>query len=46
MPLNSVWLDSRLNELSIESKNTQNRVQTKKLCASEVGGFTLCRAML
>ena len=25
MPLNSIWLDSRLNELSIESKNTQKR---------------------
>ena len=24
MPLNSIWLDSRLNYLSIESKNTHN----------------------
>ena len=23
MPLNSIWLDSRLNDISIESKNTQ-----------------------
>ena len=32
MPLNSIWLDSRLNELSIESKNTHNGVLTKELC--------------
>ena len=32
MPLNSIWLDSILNELSIESKNTHNRVLTKELC--------------
>ena len=32
MPLNSIWLDSRLNELSIESKNTYNGVLTKELC--------------
>ena len=32
MQLNSIWLDSRLNELSIESKNTDNRVLTKELC--------------
>ena len=37
MPLNSIWLDSRLNELSIESKNTQNGVRTKELGPSEVG---------
>ena len=43
MPLNSTWLDSRLDELSIESKNNQNGVRTKKLCVSEVGGLTLCR---
>ena len=32
MPLNSICLDSRLNELSIESKNTHNGVVTKDLC--------------
>ena len=32
MPLNSIWLDSRLNELSIESTNTHNGVLTKELC--------------
>ena len=32
MPLNSIWLDFRLNELSIESKNTHNGVLTKELC--------------
>ena len=38
-----IWMNSRLKGLSIESKNTQNGVRTKKLCASEVGGLTLCR---
>ena len=32
MPLNGIWLDSRFNELSIESKNTHNGVLTKELC--------------
>ena len=32
MPLNGIWLDSTLNELSIESKNTHNGVLTKELC--------------
>ena len=32
MPLNGIWLDSRLDELSIESKNTHNGVLTKELC--------------
>ena len=32
MSLNSIWLDFRLNELSIESKNTHNGVLTKELC--------------
>ena len=32
MELNSIWLDSRLNELSIESKNTHNGALTKELC--------------
>ena len=30
--LNSIWLYFRLNELSIESKNTHNGVLTKELC--------------
>ena len=38
-----ICIDSRLKDLSIESKNTQNGVRTKKLCAFEVGGLTLCR---
>ena len=32
MPLNGIWLYSRLNELSIESKNTHNGVLTTELC--------------
>ena len=32
MPLNGIWLDSRLNYLSLESKNTHNGVLTKELC--------------
>ena len=32
MPLNGIWLNSRLNELSIESKNTHNGVLMKELC--------------
>ena len=32
MPLNGILLDSRLNELSIDSKNTHNAVLTKELC--------------
>ena len=32
MPLNRIWLDSGLNDLSIESKNTHNEVLTKELC--------------
>ena len=32
MPLNSIWLDFRLNELSIESKNTHNGILMKELC--------------
>ena len=38
-----IWMDSILKGLSIESKNTQKRVRTKKLWLSEVGGLTLCR---
>ena len=36
MPLNSIWLDYRLNEMSIESKKTQNGVLTKELCKLQV----------
>ena len=32
MLLNGIWLDSRLNEFSIESKNTHNGFLTKELC--------------
>ena len=32
MPLNRIWLDSRLNDIFIESKNTHNGVLTKELC--------------
>ena len=32
MPLNRILLDSRLNEIYIESKNTHNGVLTKELC--------------
>ena len=38
-----IWMESRLKGLSIESKNTQNGVRTKKLLSSEVGRLTLCR---
>ena len=37
MPLNSIWLDSRLNELFRESKNTQNGILTKELCTLQAG---------
>ena len=33
-----IWMNSRLKEISIESKNTRNGVRTKKLWLSEVGG--------
>ena len=36
MPLNSIWLDYRLNDISIESKNTHNGVLTKELCKLQV----------
>ena len=32
MPLNGIRLDFRLNDISIESKNTHNGVLTKELC--------------
>ena len=34
-----IWMDSRLKFLSIESKNTQIEVQTRKLWSSKVGGL-------
>ena len=36
MPSSGIWLDSRLIYLSIESKNTQNGLRTRKLWSSEV----------
>ena len=39
LPLKSKWSDSRLQILSIESKNTQSRARTRKLWSSEVGGL-------
>ena len=32
-----IWLDSRLREISIESKNKQNGLQMRKLWSSKVG---------
>ena len=29
MPSSGIWLDSRLSDLSIESKNVQNRLRTR-----------------
>ena len=31
MPLNSIWLDSRLNEISIKSKNTKKRSSNEEV---------------
>ena len=39
LPLKSIWSDSRLQELSIESKNIPNGARTRKLWSSEVGGL-------
>ena len=39
MPSSGIWLDSRLRDLSMESKNTQNGVRTRKLWSSEVGAL-------
>ena len=36
MPITIIFLDSRLKELSIESKNVQIRVRTRKIWSSEV----------
>ena len=37
MPSLGIWLDSILRDLSIESKNAQNGLRTRKLWSSEVG---------
>ena len=37
MSLNRIWLGYRLNDISIESKNTQNGVLTKELCTLQAG---------
>ena len=37
MPSTGICLDSRLRELSIESKNVQNELRMGKLWSSEVG---------
>ena len=37
MPSIGIWLDFRLRDLSIESKNAQNGFRTRKLWSSEVG---------
>ena len=36
MSSTGIWLDSRLRELSIESKNAQNGLRMRKLWSSEV----------
>ena len=36
IPFTSIWLNFRLKELFIESKNSQIEVQMRKLCSSEV----------
>ena len=36
MPINDIWIDSRLKELFIKSKNERIRVQTRKIWSSEV----------
>ena len=37
IPSQGIWLDFRLRDLSIESKNVQNGLRTRKLWSSEVG---------
>ena len=37
MPSTGILLDSRLRYISIESKNAQNGLRTRKLWSSEVG---------
>ena len=36
--IKSIWVDSRLNGISLESKNTQKGLRTKKLRPSEIRG--------
>ena len=36
MPFNGIWLDSRLKDISVESKKAQIGVRTKKLWPIEV----------
>ena len=40
MSCTGIWSDSRLKEFSIESKNVQIGVRTRKLWSSKVGGLT------
>ena len=37
MSSSGIWLDARLRDLSIEFKNAQNGLRTRKLWSSEVG---------
>ena len=37
MPITGIWLDSKLKELFIESKNARNGVKTRNIWSSEVG---------
>ena len=37
MPIISIWLDSRLKEIFIESKSAQIEVRMRKIWLSEVG---------
>ena len=43
IPSTSIWSDSRLKDLSIESKNVRIRVQTRKLWSLKVGCLKGCR---
>ena len=45
MLLTGIWSDSRLKELSIESKNVRIRVWTRKIWSFKFGGLKVCRAM-
>ena len=44
MPLTRIWSDSRLKEISIESKNVQIGVRMRKIWLSKVEGLKVCRA--
>ena len=37
MPITSIWIDSKLKDLFIESKNVRIGIQTRKIWSSEVG---------